>query len=313
MIDILLATYNGEAFVRELLDSLLSQTDADWRLLVRDDGSTDGTLPILRLFAAAHPGRVEIVEDGRGNMGVIANFSTLMEMSDAEYVMFCDQDDVWLPDKIAKTRLAMERIESQRGSDWPLLVHCDLRVVDEDLRQIAPSFMRHQRFDPVLGSGLNRLLVQNIAPGCTMMINRALKRLAIPVPEEAMMHDWWAMLIAAALGEIAYLDEPLVLYRQHGVNAVGAKGFGPVHIACRLFTEPLRAMRRTRQILVRAQGQAASFLAVHGNRLTPSQLDMVSSLASIFGRNFLSRRAEALRMGLRPASTLRSLLYFACL
>ena len=96
-IEILLATYNGERFLAEQLDSIIAQTHKNWWILARDDGSTDGTLALLKAYKVQLVDKMEILEDGRGNLGSVGNFSALMEASTAEYVAFCDQDDVWLP------------------------------------------------------------------------------------------------------------------------------------------------------------------------------------------------------------------------
>ena len=137
--------------------------------------------------------------------------------------MFCDQDDVWFPDKIAVTLGKMQELEGRHGGERPLLVHTDMKVADGNLRVVADSLWRYQKSDPVRGEALNRLLVQNCATGCSMMINRALCDLALPIPAEAMMHDWWLVLVAAAFGTIGHCAEPTLLYRQHGANDVGAK------------------------------------------------------------------------------------------
>jgi len=190
-IDILLATYNGAAFLEAQLESVVAQTHGDWRLIARDDGSTDRTPEILSAFQARHPGKVEILADGDGNLGLVRNFSRLLEHSDAPYAAFCDQDDVWIPEKLELSLAKMRELEREHGGDVPLLVFTDLEVVDEGLRVIDSSFWKYQKLDPKGGRCFSRLLVMNVVTGCSALANRSLARIAAPVPSQARVHDWW--------------------------------------------------------------------------------------------------------------------------
>ncbi len=241
MIDILLALYNGEKYLREQLDSIAGQTFQDWHLLIGDDGSTDGSLSVARQFAREHPGKVEILS-GRAPSGgasarepadsdsckeppggASANFMRMIGEATSPYVMFCDQDDVWLPEKIEKTWKVMRLCEHRYGDDLPILVHTDLCVVDAHLKTIAVSLRDYQKLPRT--TALRQLLIQNSVTGCTVMINRRLAemmRRSMDVPE-IVMHDYWAALIATVFGRIAFIHQPLILYRQHGRNSVGAQ------------------------------------------------------------------------------------------
>ncbi len=222
-IDILLATYNGESFLEEQLDSIAAQTHGDWRLIARDDGSTDRTPEILQAFRTRHPDKVVVLEDRDGNLGLVRNFSHLMERSDAPYAAFCDQDDVWIPEKLELSLAKMRELERQHGAETPLLVFTDLAVVDEELKVISSSFWRYQGLSPERCNSLARLLLQNVVTGCTALLNSALVDLSGPVPDAAKVHDWWAALVATAFGTLGYVDRPTVLYRQHGENLIGAR------------------------------------------------------------------------------------------
>jgi len=221
---ILMAAYNGAEFIREQINSILDQSDHSWRLVISDDQSTDGTPEIVEEYASRHPGKIVRHCSGRRFGNAWDHFLYLLgQFHDAPYIMFCDQDDVWHKDKIAKTLKKMNEIEAP---SVPALVHTDMRVVDRELNQIAPSYMK---YIGIKGSrlSLHTLLVQNVVSGCTVMFNRALAELAAKdIPTESIiMHDWWLALIASAAGSIAYLDEATVDYRQHGDNAVGARSF----------------------------------------------------------------------------------------
>ena len=223
MIDILLATYNGGKYISQQLDSLFGQTYQDFRIIVRDDGSSDDTLKIVDQYCKAHPGRIEVVMDGIACGSAKSNFFQLMRHSTSDYAMFCDQDDVWIDNKIEITLQKMKEAERMQN-EIPILVFSDLHVVDDNLGIINSSFMKYENLDPRKTS-LNRLLAQNVATGCTMMINRELLKTALKFEhaDRIIMHDWWCALVASQFGKVVYIDKPLVLYRQHHDNAVGAK------------------------------------------------------------------------------------------
>lgn len=230
-IDVLLATYNGAAFLEAQLESIAAQTHEDWRLMVRDDGSTDRTPEILRAFQARHPGKVEILADGDGNLGLVRNFSRLMERSDAPYAAFCDQDDVWIPEKLELSLTKMHELEREHGADVPLLVFTDLEVVDRNLEVIDGSFWHYANLQPGRCRSFNRLLLQNVITGCTALMNRCLVAKVGPIPGEAHVHDWWIALVVSAFGRVDYVTRPTVLYRQHGRNLLGASpGALSVHL-----------------------------------------------------------------------------------
>lgn len=234
-IAILLATYNGEKYIRELLLSLQQQTMSEWTLFVQDDGSDDGTVHILQ-NVATRDGRVIVVEPECYVGGAMRNFMSLLERVEADYYMFCDQDDVWLPEKIALTYGAMQRLTSERR-ELPIAVCTDLVVVDAGLNPISQSFWKMSDIKAALLAGsLQMLYVHNLATGCTLMINHAAKVCSLPLDKVAMMHDSWIVLcVAAKGGVIEALLEQTVLYRQHAANVLGAENHrGLGHVLARL-------------------------------------------------------------------------------
>jgi glycosyltransferase involved in cell wall biosynthesis len=223
---VVLATYHGERFLGEQLDSLLAQRYPLWRLLLRDDGSRDATAEVAARYAARDP-RIRLLPPSTRNEGPASNFADLLQAAyaeGAEYVLLMDQDDIWLPDKIGEELSAMRAAEIRQGSGIPILVHSDLALVDRDGRLLGTSFMRYQRIRNESAEPLRTLLVLNYVTGCTVLVNRPLLAVALPIPSQAMMHDWWLALIAAASGSIVYLPQATVYYRQHGANQIGAKG-----------------------------------------------------------------------------------------
>lgn len=235
-VGILLSTYNGEKYLAEQLDSLLSQSYSNVLIVVRDDGSSDGTVGIIEDYLANHANHFHFVnanEDGEGsnNLGASGSFSFLLQYAldnkeklglTQAYLMFCDQDDVWFTRKIELQMRRMLEVEAENSSDVPILVHSDLQVVAEDKSLISRSMARYQGLE-TKRNGFTQITVSNLVTGCTALLNESLARKALPVSDQAIMHDWWLAMVAAAFGKLQYLDEPTVYYRQHGRNTIGAK------------------------------------------------------------------------------------------
>lgn len=299
-IDILLATFNSERFLVEQLDSILAQTDRDWRLLIRDGGSTDGTAAILEEYRRREPERIVLLPGERATAR--ENFAALLAASRAERVMFCDHDDCWFPDKIGHSRAAFEKRAAELPEGTPLLLFSDLQIVNERLEKVADSFFLHEHIDPHRLE-LRELLLQNAASGCTMLFNRPLRELALPIPAEAFMHDHWLMLTAACFGEIELLPEPTLSYRQHGDNVFGASGYGFSYFRRKLLlgVDEVRA----RLFLLCRQGE--SFLARFRERLSPEELRLLEDFARLPRAGFFERRLILLRHGIFKSGFLRNL------
>ena len=226
-IAVLLATYNGGKYIREQLDSLFQQYCDQFHLYVRDDGSSDDTIKIVEEFRQKHPDRITILEDLQKHRGAAKSFMYLLENVDSEYYMFCDQDDIWLPEKIEKTFARMK--DETAAKNEPVLVATDLKVVDEQLSPIKDSFNEDLKID-VFRKHPELICVRHVVTGCTMMFNRAAKLAALPMSPRATMHDEWvALCIHFKGGVISILDDATILYRQHKSNTLGAeqasKGF----------------------------------------------------------------------------------------
>ncbi len=221
-VDILLATYNGQEYLAEQINSILAQSYQDWQLLIRDDESSDDTLSIIKEYLSTYSSKIKIIEDNDHHLGAKFNFQRLLEYSTAEYIMFCDQDDVWLKQKIEVTLKAMRAAEKNYPNK-SIMVHSDLIVVDENLKKIADSKWAYEKIWPRKNDDLNRIISQNVATGCTIMINKRAKNVSLPIPKDAIMHDWWIAIKVAEHGKIIHITDKLVLYRQHPDNLVGAK------------------------------------------------------------------------------------------
>lgn len=288
MIDILLATYNGENYIEEQIKSLLSQTYKDWHLIVGDDCSKDRTVDILRKYKNLYPDKIEIHVNKVPSGGAKHNFYNLMNMARSNYIMFCDQDDVWVEDKIEETLNKMMSAEEKYGNDMPLLVHSDLCVVDKNLNVINPSMFEMQGMD-YRKDKLNHLLVSNIVTGCTMMINRSLLELAYVKPKFFVMHDMWLALLASSFGKIMFINKPLILYRQHGSNSIGAKNIHSLnYIICKL--ESINLVRENLNIQYK---QASELLSMYES-INPIYIDMLFKYSN-FGEYSWVKRFITLR------------------
>lgn len=287
VVDILLSTYNGQEWIDEQIRSIFAQDYPDWRLLIRDDGSTDQTVEKLLAWKKRFPDRISLYLEE--NIGIVGSFNRLLSLSEAHYIAFADQDDSFKPDKLSKLMSLME-------SDQPLLIHHDLEVVDATLKQLHPSFWAKMRLN--LSPNLSRLLVQNSVTGCACLFNRALLNIAAPIPQEAAMHDHWIALSAAAFGKIRALQEPLTLYRQHGRNQIGAQS--PYSFK-RLFNY--------KKSLRRMELQAAQFLRRYESSLSQSQQSTLKALLTLPHVGPLARARLILKERLYKSGFLRNILF----
>jgi Glycosyl transferase family 2 len=268
---ILLATYNGEEYLDAQIQSLFAQSHADILVLARDDHSTDRTPEILARWAASRPDKFRLLSDSDGRLGLARNFSRLMEACDAPYFAFCDQDDVWLPEKLELLLKEMQKIESRSRESTPILVHSDLMVVDKELRTISPSLFEYLHVNPRKGRRLEQLVCNNIVIGCALMGNRALLELARPIPAAWPFHDWWVALIASSCGVLRTIPEPTILYRQHGGNQVGAglrHGRSTLWDARYILQQPRKLKSRLANAASIVQSQASVLLSFADRRMS---------------------------------------------
>jgi len=300
VIDILLATYNAEKYLEELLDSLFCQTFQDFRLVVRDDGSSDSTDKLLKKWEKEYPDKIKIVTDEKGNLGPAGSFSELMSHSSADYIMFCDHDDVWMKDKISASLKKIKEMEEDYGKEHPLLVHTDLNVTDSRLENSKGSFFRFQALNPEKGESLKKLLVQNSVTGCTVIINRALKNFVSEIPPCALMHDWWLALAAAASGHIGRIDEMTIFYRQHESNQVGAKGFALLSALKRLSGGGVS------DAVQNLFEQAVCFHDYYHDKLDEKSLKTISRFIEIRDMGFFEKRIRILKDGYLKYGFLRN-------
>lgn len=235
-LEILMATCNGAAYLREQLDSILCQTYTDWHLTVSDDVSTDETTQILDEYTHNYPEKISRVDFGQRFGSAKAHFMRLCANCDADVLALCDQDDVWFPDKLEKMAALLRENMRVCGDETPLLVFSDQIPADARLNPLSDSLVRMQALY-VTDIDWHALIFQNVVTGGACMFNQALVKLACACcdADQIVMHDWWLGLTAARFGRIVYLNAPTGYYRQHSGNSVGAKNvYSPAYVIGRL-------------------------------------------------------------------------------
>lgn len=279
-VEILLATYNGEQYIRQQLESILSQDYDNWVIRACDDASTDGTYNILKEYQEKYPDKFILEKNEQGFGSAKKNFMNLIKNSTCDYVMCCDQDDVWLPNKISLTMQAMK--ENEQG-EMPVLVHTDLKVVDANLNVLSESFFEHSNFRKEFE--LNEILIQNFVTGCTMMMNRPMVDLMSRGDncDRILMHDWVASVLATSVGKVTFVDVPTMLYRQHAINSVGAKKYGFA-----LFLSKLKEAKM-KQSLIDTTLQAAEIAKLYQDILDKEKYEFIHQYGTLWEKNKVQR------------------------
>ncbi|HGI4822608.1 TPA: glycosyltransferase family 2 protein [Streptococcus agalactiae] len=279
-VNILMATYNGEKFLAQQIESIQKQTFKEWNLLIRDDGSSDKTCDIIRNFTAKDSRIRFINENEHHNLGVIKSFFTLVNYEVADFYFFSDQDDVWLPEKLSVSLEAAKH----KASDVPLLVYTDLKVVNQELNILQDSMIRAQSHHA--NTTLLPELTENTVTGGTMMINHALAEKWF-TPNDILMHDWFLALLAASLGEIIYLDLPTQLYRQHDNNVLGARTMDKRFKILR--EGPKSIFTRYWKLIHDSQKQASLIVDKYGDIMTANVLELIKCFIKIDKQPFMTR------------------------
>ena len=225
VVDVVLAAFNGERYVAAQIESILAQTLRSFRLLIRDDGSVDGTWAILEKYAARDT-RITLLQD-RTHVGHVASFESLLQAVRAPFFALCDQDDVWHSDRL---RASVDALNVSGRA----LAYSDLELVDRSGRPLGLSMWQQGRVAPLSGICTAALLIRNSVTGCSVSGRSDILRTALPFPENIPVHDWWLALVASELGGLVAISRRLVRYRQHGENVLGASGWGTTAVRARM-------------------------------------------------------------------------------
>ena len=214
-VDILLPAYNGSDYIEEQIDSILSQTHSNFKLIIWDDQSQDKTVSLIEKYLDKDS-RVVFINLQESNLGLVKSIERLLYISEAPFIMFSDQDDVWLPDKVEV--FLNKAIEINQNN--PILIHSDCYVTDRNLKTLR-RFMRSKPYKYGLKNSLFHFYVQ----GSSTMINKKLKEEVLPFPENVYLHDRYLHIISEIKGIRIYIDMPTMYYRQHDKNLVGSPTF----------------------------------------------------------------------------------------
>jgi glycosyltransferase involved in cell wall biosynthesis len=301
-IHILLSTYNGEKYIEQQINSIIRQTYKNWKLIIRDDGSTDKTPDLIEKYCNLYPEKVIVFGKNNINLGSLSSFSSLFTNTNAQYIMFCDQDDVWLPRKIEKTYEKMTQLENKYGQNTPVLIHTDLTVVNESLEILSNSFQDYQNLTINSDYKIHKLLLNNVITGSTMMINNSLQKIVKSIPSEAIMHDWWIGLVAASLGRISYIQETTILYRQHNTNVIGAKKRGILY-----FVNRANNIEKIKADIQQTLIQARKFRETYKENLSDSQIQMIDNYLQLPQKPFLFKKYLVIKNGYYQLGKLKNL------
>lgn len=219
--DVVICTFNGELYIEDQIKSILSQSIPPAKIIISDDGSSDNTIQIaIMCFAAFSFENYQVVKGPKS--GIASNFLASLSYSKSDYLFFCDQDDVWLDNKVSIFSEVTARLNDQS----PVLIFSDANVADHQLNIKSTSFIKY--------SGLNvklldddSILFENCVQGASCCINSSLRSIVIDSlryvdMKNILMHDWWCTILAKYFGRVIFVDKPLILYRQHDLNQVGA-------------------------------------------------------------------------------------------
>lgn len=221
---ILLATYNSGFRLKILLNSLFNQSNQNWVLYIHDDLSTDETLDIITRYSHNYPNKIYLMDDDiKKRRGAKNSFFWLLQNINADYYMFCDHDDLWLPNKIT---ISLDRIQEleKKYIHKPICVFTDLAIVDDKYNIIYHSMWKKAKLNPNILKKDEYLKVFNCVTGCTMLFNKKAKEISLPYPNDVPMHDWWiAYKINQKNGILSCINKSTILYCQHNNNVIGAK------------------------------------------------------------------------------------------
>lgn len=232
MIAILLSTYNGEKYLECQIESIVNQTFKKWNLYIRDDGSQDHTIDIIDKYTSLYPKQIFRYKDTLGNIGYKKSFMELLANIDADYYMFCDQDDYWMNNKLECFYRYMIDFE-KKYVYCPILLVFDMIITDSSLNVISNSFHRYNRSPYKYVKNTYCLLNYPVAYGCSMIFNKYLKQISLPY-KGVFPHDMWLALISSRMGVIEYIDESYMLYRRHSKNVTKSNGATSTNIICNI-------------------------------------------------------------------------------
>lgn len=282
-IDILMATYNGEKYLVEQLDSIINQTYHNWNLLIRDDNSTDKTLEIIQNYHKKDK-RIKILKDNKGNLGIVRNFEELLKSSESEFIMFSDQDDIWVENKLDMYLKMIEKIKNKG-----FMIHSDAILFDKNKSNILKDTFISKK---AINRGLENVFFNYFVQGATILISKEIKNFILPFPKEVYLHDRYIHLISELFFERIFVNKALIYYRQHGDNQIGAKNTIRELLLKRYFDE------RDRQLIKIIYNKYGSLLTEDKKKLIEEYFKITDIKKNRFNR-FLNLKKSKISIPLK--------------
>ena len=282
-IDILMATYNGEKYLAEQLDSIINQTYHNWNLLIRDDNSTDRTLEIIQDYQKKD-NRIKLLKDNKGNLGIVKNFEELLKNSESEFIMFSDQDDIWIENKLDMYLKMIEKIKNKG-----FMIHSDAILFDENKSNILKDTFISKK---AINKGLENVFFNYFVQGATILISKEIKNFILPFPKEVYLHDRYIHLISELFFERIFVNKALIYYRQHGDNQIGAKNTIRELLSKRYFDE------RDRQLIKIIYNKYGSLLTDDKKKLIEEYFKITDIEKNRFNR-FLNLKKSKISIPLK--------------
>ena len=282
-IDILMATYNGEKYLVEQLDSIINQTYHNWNLLIRDDNSTDRTLEIIQDYQKKD-NRIKLLKDNKGNLGIVKNFEELLKNSESEFIMFSDQDDIWVENKLDMYLKMIEKIKNKG-----FMIHSDAILFDKNKSNILKDTFISKK---AINKGLENVFFNYFVQGATILISKEIKNFILPFPKEVYLHDRYIHLISELFFERIFVNKALIYYRQHGDNQIGAKNTIRELLSKRYFDE------RDRQLIKVIYNKYGSLLTEDKKKLIEEYFKITDIEKNRFNR-FLNLKKSKINIPLK--------------
>lgn len=278
-----MATYNGEKYLVEQLDSIINQTYRNWNLLIRDDNSTDKTLEIIQNYHKKDK-RIKILKDNKGNLGIVRNFEELLKSSESEFIMFSDQDDIWVENKLDMYLKMIEKIKNKG-----FMIHSDAILFDKNKSNILKDTFISKK---AINKGLENVFFNYFVQGATILISKEIKNFILPFPKEVYLHDRYIHLISELFFERIFVNKALIYYRQHGDNQIGAKNTIRELLSKRYFDE------RDRQLIKVIYNKYGSLLTEDKKKLIEEYFKITDIEKNRFNR-FLNLKKSKINIPLK--------------
>lgn len=278
-----MATYNGEKYLVEQLDSIINQTYHNWNLLIRDDNSTDKTLEIIQNYHKKDK-RIKILKDNKGNLGIVRNFEELLKSSESEFIMFSDQDDIWVENKLDMYLKMIEKIKNKG-----FMIHSDAILFDKNKSNILKDTFISKK---AINKGLENVFFNYFVQGATILISKEIKNFILPFPKEVYLHDRYIHLISELFFERIFVNKALIYYRQHGDNQIGAKNTVRELLSKRYFDE------RDRQLIKVIYNKYGSLLTEDKKKLIEEYFKITDIEKNRFNR-FLNLKKSKISIPLK--------------